>query len=94
MWAVLLWVGIPLISLGLLAWAMPAVGAGVFPRRSWAVAAVAFLILAIVGFIITPLDPNEVDPVADAALLINWLAGAGYGAFQTTSWLTARAASR
>jgi hypothetical protein len=93
-WAVLLWVGIPLVSLGLLAWAMPAVGAGMYRRRSWAVAAVAFLILAVVGFVITPLDPNEVDPVADAVLLITWLAGAGYGAFQIKPWLTARAASR
>lgn len=53
-WAILLWVGIPLISLGLLAWAMPAVGAGMYRRRSWAIAAVAFLILAVVGLIGTP----------------------------------------
>ena len=44
--------------------------------------------------VLSPLDPNEVDPVADAVLLITWLAGAGYGAFQIKPWLTARAASR
>ena len=63
-------------------------------RRSWAIAAAVLLIPAVVGFIITPLDPNEVDPVADSVLLITWLTGAGYGAFQIKPWLTARAASR
>ena len=89
-WAVLLWVGVPLFSVGLLAWAMPAVGAGMYRRRSWAVAAVAFLVLAVVVFATTPLDPNEVDPVYDAVLFTTWLAGAGYGALQIKPWLTAR----
>ena len=61
-------------------------------RRSWAVAAVAFLVLAVVAFVTTPLDPNEVDPVYDAVLFTTWLAGAGYGAFQIKPWLTARTA--
>ena len=90
-WAVLLWVGIPLLSLGLLSWAMPAVGAGMYRRRSWAVAAVAFLVLAVIVFATTPVDPNEVDPVNSTVLFTTWLTGAGYGAFQIKAWLTARA---
>lgn len=88
----LLWVGIPVISLGLLSWVMPAVGAGMYRRLAWAAAAVAFLILAGVGWIMTPLDPDQAAPVADTLLDIAWLAGAGYGAFQIKPWLTARAA--
>jgi hypothetical protein len=89
-WAVILWIGIPLVSLGFLSWAMPAVGAGLYRRWSWVIAAVALLILTVVGISVTPLDPNEVDPLADALFLVTWLGGAGYGAFQIKPWLNAR----
>lgn len=93
-WAGLLWVGIPLLSIGLLSWVMPAIGAGLYRRRSWALAAVALLILTVVGFVVTPEDPNEIDLLADALLFGTWLVGAGYGAFQIKPWLDARSNQR
>lgn len=93
-WAGLLWVGIPLLSVGLLGWVMPAIGAGLYRRRSWALAAVALLILTVVGFVVTPADPDEIDLLADALLFGTWLVGAGYGAFQVKPWLDARSNQR
>ncbi len=92
--AALLWVGIPLVSLGMLSWAMPAVAAAIHRRRSWAVAAAVFLALTVTMFLVMPADINAVDPVSDAILFGTWLAGSGYGALQIKPWLVAQSATR
>lgn len=92
--AALLWVGIPLVSLGMLSWAMPAVAAALHRRRSWAVAAAVLLALTVTTFLRMPEDINAVDPVGDAILLGTWLAGSAYGVFQIKPWLEAQAATR
>lgn len=92
--ATLLWVGIPLVSLGMLSWAMPAVAAGIHRRRSWAAAAAVFLALTVTMFLVMPEDFTAADPVGDAILFGTWLAGSGYGAFQIKPWLKAQSATR
>lgn len=92
--AALLWVGLPLVSFGMLSWAMPAVAAALHRRRSWAVAAAIFLALTVTMFLIVPEDLNDVDPLSDALLFGTWLAGSGYGALQIKPWLTAQSATR
>jgi hypothetical protein len=90
--ATLLWVGIPLVSLGMLSWAMPAVAAVLHRRMSWALAAAVFLALTVTMFLVMPEDVNTVDPVGDAILFGTWLAGSGYGALQIKPWLVAQSA--
>jgi hypothetical protein len=92
--AALLWVGIPLVSVGMLSWAMPAVAAALHRRRSWAAAAAVFLALTVTMFLVMPEDLNAADPVGDAILFGTWLAGSGYGALQITPWLKAQSATR
>ena len=77
------WVGLPLLSIGLLAWVMPLV-AGIARRRSrWAAAAGVLFAMAAAGMAI----PSDLGGML---LLTAWLGGAAYGAFQVVPWLRSK----
>ncbi len=79
--AVLGWVGLPLLSVGLLSWVMPLAAAIARHRRSWAIAAAVLLVLAMVGALV----PN--DDWGGFLLVLAWWGGTIYGAFQVLPWL-------
>jgi hypothetical protein len=78
------WVALPLLTFGLLSWAMPLGAAIARRRRSWAVAAGALLSLLVLGSAI----PD--DSWAGFVLMLAWLGGTGYGALQVRAWLRTR----
>lgn len=77
------WVGLPLISLGLLAWAMPLVAGIARRRRSWVAAAGALFAVAVAGAAI----PGDWGGML---LLIAWWGGTAYGGFQVMPWLRSK----
>lgn len=83
--AVTLWVGIPLVSLGLLAWVMPTVAALVHHRRSWVVAASVWIASFIVTIVLTAILPDAL--LTGFFLLAQWAAAVVYGGLQVKQWL-------
>ena len=77
------WVAPPLVSLGLLGWAMPLGAALARQRRSWLVGAAVLSVLALLGAALP-------EAVGGAFLLVAWLGGTGYGALQIRPWLRTR----
>ncbi len=78
--AFLMWVVVPLLSLGLLSWLMPLIAAIARRRRSWAIGAVVF------GLLLTAALVGPED-LAAIPLLIAWLGAPVWGAFQIKPWL-------
>jgi hypothetical protein len=77
------WVALPLMTLGLLAWAMPLGAAIARRRKSWAVGAAVLFVLTVLGAALP-------EAVGGAFLLVAWLGGTVYGAVQTPAWLRTR----
>lgn len=90
----LLWVGLPLLSAGLASWLMPAIGGGLYRRRSWIVAAVVLAGLIVLAVADPASSPNHAGTVATTAVTAAWFGGAVYGGLQIKPWLTARAEHR
>lgn len=89
--AVALWVGIPVLSLSLLAWLMPVVSAAVFRTRRWIVAAVAWLILSALtlGIVLPSIPVGEGADLGvwDALFGAYWLGGIVWGICHVRPWL-------
>ena len=77
------WVALPLVTLGLLAWAMPLGAAIVRRRKSWAVGAAVLLVLTVLGAALP-------EAVGGGFLVLAWLGGTVYGALQVRPWLRTR----
>jgi len=77
------WVVVPLASVGLLSWLMPAI-AGIARRRAaWGIAAAVLFAALVVGLSL----PGDVGGLI---LTVNWLGAAVYGGFQIKPWLAGR----
>jgi hypothetical protein len=89
--AVALWVGLPLLSVGLASWLMPLVSAFMYKRRAWAMAAAGWGALTV---LLVVLIENEVlATIMGFLALVLWFGSAVYGGFQVKPWLS-RAADR
>lgn len=83
--AVALWVGLPLVTVGLASWLMPLVAAFMYRKRAWAVAAVAWG--ALTTALVLLLDNESLATVVGFLALILWFGSALYGGFQVKPWL-------
>lgn len=79
-----LWVGIPLISIGLASWLMPLIAAVTRRRRSWALAAFGWgaSTVTLVIFI----ERGAEGPALGFVAITLWLGSAVYGGFQVKPW--------
>jgi hypothetical protein len=90
----LLWVGIPLLSVGFASWLMPAIGGGLYRRRSWIVAAIVLVGLIFFALADPSSTSDQISTTADTAVIAAWFGGALYGAFQIKPWLNVRTQRR
>lgn len=95
-WRVLLgialWVGLPLGSIGLAGWVMPAIAAVMYRRRRWVLGALAWALLTVA---VVVLIENESDSAILGFLaLFMWFGSAAYGGFQVKPWLASLAPPR
>lgn len=85
--AVAMWVGIPILSLGLLGW-LPALFAGLVLRRpGWLVGAAVLAALAVADLVLAGMD--DPSPAVGAVSLALWAGSTVYGAVQVRPWLAA-----
>lgn len=83
--AVALWVGLPLVTVGLASWLMPLVSAVMYKRRAWAVAAAGWGVLT--TLLVVLIDNESLATVMGFLALILWFGSAVYGGFQVKPWL-------
>lgn len=81
--ALLGWVGLPLLSIGLLAWVMPLVAGIARGRSRWAAAAGVLFAITAAGMAI----PSDLGGML---LLTAWWGGAAYGAVQIGPWVRSK----
>lgn len=87
-WAIAigLWVGLPLMSIGMLSWLMPTVAAITYRRRRWVLGALVLGTLFVVTM--ATMSPVESEGgVTDLLPIGIWLGGTVYGGFQVKPWL-------
>lgn len=80
-----LWVGLPLISIGLAGWLMPAIAAAQYRERRWILGSVFWAALTIVLVIF--IENESVSSIMGFLALFQWFGSAIYGGFQVKAWL-------
>lgn len=78
--ALVMWVFLPVLCIGLLSWLMPTIAAVTRKRRAWGVAGALFGLLVVAGLLL----PTAVGPLF---LIVAWWGAPVWGAFQIKPWL-------
>jgi len=88
--AVMFWVGIPLVTIGIAGWVMPLIAALLYKRGPWLAGALFWgaLATAVAVFI------ESESPVLGFVVLFMWFGSAVYGGFQVKPWLACLSAGR
>jgi hypothetical protein len=84
--AVVLWIGIPLASVGLASWVMPLIAALTQRRRRWIIGAVGWAASTVV--LVVFIERGAEGPALGFLALANWFGSAVYGGFQVKPWLS------
>lgn len=87
---IVIWVGIPMVSLGLLSWLPAAVAGARRRRRSWRVAAAVLGTLTVAELILagtSGADPAFADAVGPWLVFGLWVGSMVYGGLQVRPWL-------
>ncbi|MGB8020961.1 MAG: hypothetical protein WCF04_07015 [Candidatus Nanopelagicales bacterium] len=87
---IVIWVGIPAVSLGLLSWLTPAVAGARRRRRAWLVAAAVLGTLTVAELILAGMSgaaPAFADAVGPWLVFGSWIGSMVYGALQVKPWL-------
>ncbi|MCU0298927.1 MAG: hypothetical protein MUF33_10480 [Candidatus Nanopelagicales bacterium] len=90
--AVVLWIGIPLTSIGLASWLMPTIAAFKYRQRRWALGAVIWGLLTVA--LITAIELGWEGSALGMLALLLWFGGALYGGLQIKGWLSAAPPNR
>ncbi len=85
--AAVLWIGIPLTSIGLASWLMPAVAAFMYRQQRWILGALIWGLLTVA--LITTIELGWEGSALGLFALVLWFGSAIYGGFQIKGWLTA-----
>ncbi len=86
--AVVLWVGIPLVTLGLAGFVMPAVAGFARKNRRWKVAAGLWLAVIAAESVLVSAIPTGEQPAAVGFVALGvWIGSTAYGAVQIKPWL-------
>lgn len=84
--AIILWVGIPFASLGMLSWLMPALAAAIQRRRRWAAGAAVWIALLLPFIVLAEVAPESL--LFGLVITINLVGGTVYGGLQVKPWVT------
>lgn len=88
--AAVLWVGIPLATIGIAGWVMPLIGALKYRRGAWLAGAVMWGALATVVAVFIESE----SPVLGFVVLLMWFGSAVFGGFQVKPWLACLSSGR
>lgn len=83
--AVVLWVAIPLVTIGLASWLMPLISAVMYKKRPWALAALAWGALTVL--LVVFIENQRLATALGFLALLIWFGSAIYGGFQIKRWL-------
>jgi hypothetical protein len=84
--AVILWIGIPLTTVGLASWLMPLIAAVTRRQRRWALGAVGWGALTLL--LIVVIERGADGPALGWLALVLWFGSALYGGLQVKPWLS------
>ena len=90
--AIILWVGIPLTTIGLAGWLMPTVAALTYRKRRWVLGAVVWGLLTVA--LVVLIERGVDGPGLGMLALLVWFGSAVYGGFQVKPWLASLPAPR
>lgn len=80
-----LWVGLPLVSIGLAGWVMPAISGFQYRKRRWILGAAFWAAVTIVLLVLIEKESNS--STMGFLALFQWFGSAAYGGFQVKPWL-------
>jgi len=89
---VALWIGLPLMTIGLAGWVMPLVSAIMYRKAAWAVGTAIWGGLTVL--LVVLIETEAVATLAGFLALTVWFGSALYGGFQVKPWLSRVAQGR